>query len=114
MPKHKRIRTIGLISKPVPPAYAPLFQELRVFLAERGVRVLFDRDAARLAGAGKGVARERLPARCDLLVVIGGDGTMLSAGRAACPSGTPILGVNFGSLGFLTEVPRDELLSAVE
>jgi NAD+ kinase len=109
-----RIRTVGLVSKPVPATHRSLLRDLSSWLTERGLRVLCDKEAARMTGARGGIDRDKLPRRCDLVVVIGGDGTLLSVARSACVTGTPILGINFGSLGFLTEVPRDELFPALE
>ena len=113
--KSSRIRTVGIVSKPSLKVARPLVRSLDSWLDARGLRILWDVEAAKVAGRRTaGVAREKLPARCDLLIVIGGDGTMLSVARAACRSRTPILGVNFGSLGFLTEVPREDLFQTLE
>jgi NAD+ kinase len=69
-----------------------------------------------LAGARHRVARDEIPAACDLVVVLGGDGTFIGmAGRIAeAGVDVPILGVNFGSLGFLTEITLDELYESLE
>ena len=112
--KARKLRTVGIVSKPSPKTVRPLVRSLASWLETRGLRILCDTEAARLSGTGRGVPREKLPDKCDLLVVIGGDGTMLSVARWACRTNTPILGVNFGSLGFLAEIPREEMLQTLE
>jgi NAD+ kinase len=72
-------------------------------------------SAAYLPGAGEGVARAEMPGRQpDLVIVLGGDGTLLAAARAFAPTNTPLLSVNLGSLGFLTEIPLAELYATLE
>jgi NAD+ kinase len=63
---------------------------------------------------GDAVTRSKLPEACDFLIVIGGDGTLLSAARVVGTSGKPILGVNLGSLGFMTAITLDELYPVLE
>ncbi len=74
--------------------------------------MLAEPDLAPEFGA-EGVARDELAQRADLIVVLGGDGTLLGVARLVAPRGTPILGVNLGGLGFLTEVTSDEARSAL-
>jgi NAD+ kinase len=89
-------------------------------LRERGVEAVYDRDTAALPGAAaqgtKTVTREALPREVDLVIVLGGDGTLLAmaARIAQAKRDIPILGVNFGSLGFLTEIRIDELMPSLE
>ncbi len=60
------------------------------------------------------VSRHEVGANCDMLISMGGDGTMLAASRAAVPHGTPILGINLGSLGFLTQQHHDQVTAALD
>jgi len=88
-------------------------RELEKWLVERGVEVLADPDAARWAG-GSPVPRAELAGRADILVVLGGDGTLLAVARAVGDAEVPILGVNLGTLGFLTDTRREDLFPTLE
>lgn len=85
-------------------------------LAGRGLTTLVQRDAntAHLGGDVSAVADEELVARADLAIVIGGDGSLLYAARLIAASGVPILGINRGRLGFLTDVMPQDMLSCVD
>jgi NAD+ kinase len=102
-----RIRTVGLVVKRNRPRAARLAARVATMLRRRGIRVLADAEGF-AAGAPPrdkaGLARE-----CDLIVVLGGDGTLLSIARHTDGS-VPILGINMGELGFLTEVTEAEAL----
>src|SRR5688500_613850 len=94
-------------------------ERLAAWLRERHIVAVFETETASLAGAGNGAtarSREELPRDVDLVIVMGGDGTLLSMATriALCGRDIPILGVNFGSLGFLTEIRIDELYTALE
>ncbi len=93
---------------------ADLEQQLRL----RGVEVVWSHEAADLLAPGSRtvVERAQLPARIDLAMVLGGDGTLLSMAREIAESGydIPILAVNFGSLGFLTEITRPEIYQSID
>ena len=106
----------AIISKPQKPELATILPELRTWLAGRGWGSVLDTEsAAYLPDAGEGVVRAELPQhRPDLVVVLGGDGTLLAAARAFANTNTPLLSVNLGSLGFLTEVPLAELYATLE
>ena len=112
------VARVGVVAKQRLQAAADVLQALAPWLLARGVETIYDADTAALAGdrSRRAVTREELPALVDLVVVLGGDGTLLSmAGRIAeAGRTTPILGVNFGSLGFLTEIRIDELYPSLE
>jgi NAD+ kinase len=106
----------AIISKPQKAELATILPELRAWLAERGWTCVLDPESASyLQDAAEGVAREKLAERKpDLAIVLGGDGTLLAAARAFAHAGTPLLSVNLGSLGFLTEVPLADLYATLQ
>lgn len=109
MAKRRAIKTVGVACKPVARETRPLLEKLIPWLRQRGIRVVFDLESARILKRGGGRRRDALGSVCDVVLVIGGDGTLLSVARGAAHSRTPILGVNLGRLGFLTEVAREDL-----
>ncbi|MFQ5816669.1 MAG: NAD(+)/NADH kinase [Terriglobia bacterium] len=108
------MRAVGIISKPKPEDICPLVPGLLDWLAHRKLRALFDQETARCLGRSDGHPREEIPRQVDLLVVLGGDGTLLAAARLVDEHKAPILGVNLGALGFLTEITLDELYPVLE
>jgi NAD+ kinase len=114
-----QIARVGIVAKTGLVAAADHLDRLARWLRDRHLLVAFDTDTATLAGARTDVStysRERLPAEVDLVVVMGGDGTLLSMAARTAQSGRdiPVMGVNFGSLGFLTETRIDELYAVLE
>jgi len=103
-------KTIGLITKPGDPAVAETLHVLSENLARHRCEVLLDESAAAYfrEPTRPVVSRQGLAARCDLAIVVGGDGTLLNAARSLVDADVPVLGVNLGRLGFLADVsPRD-------
>jgi NAD+ kinase len=114
-----RISRIGLVAKRNLQAASDVLAELAGWLEAREVRPVFETDTAKLAGVPAGRvthSRDEIPSACDLIVVLGGDGTLIGMAGRIARSGhhVPILGVNFGSLGFLTEITLPELYQALE
>jgi NAD+ kinase len=107
------IRTVGVAIKPGVARAEAAAQALAKWLEARGVRALFDPGAGPAVGA-PGRSRGDLAREADLLVALGGDGTLLALARAVEERPVPILGINLGSLGFLAEVPLDEMEAALE
>jgi NAD+ kinase len=104
-----RARRAGIVIKPHAPGIEKILQDLVQYLkGKRVTPVLEDVAARRLLRKG-GVPRDDLPGQVDLVIVLGGDGTLLSVAHLAACAGVPVVGVNLGRLGFLTEVPTDEL-----
>ncbi|HUE22102.1 MAG TPA: NAD(+)/NADH kinase [Bryobacteraceae bacterium] len=108
------IETVGIISKPAVPAAADVVPRLLAWLEARGLRVRYDEGTAVYAGRTDGLQREEVPEGCDLLIVLGGDGTLLSAARAIGSRQIPLFAVNLGGLGFLTAITIDELYPELE
>jgi NAD+ kinase len=108
--------TIGVIGKRADPGVAPALRALTEDLAARGCRLRLDAASAEYLGlpAAQGLAREQLGADCDLVVVLGGDGTLLDAARAVAPHGVPLLGINRGRLGFMVDVLPDDMRPALD
>jgi NAD+ kinase len=104
----------AIISKPQKPEVATLLPELMDWLARHDYEALLDSDSASYLNQ-PGQDRTELPAhKPELVIVLGGDGTLLSAARAFARTHTPILSVNLGSLGFLTEIPLSDLYTTLE
>lgn len=108
--------TIGIAAKPQPDGALPVLTELLQWLKRQGLPFVLDPEAAKLAGEGDWTIKERseLPLSADLLVVLGGDGTLLSVARHMNRREVPILGVNLGALGFLTEIAADEMVPTLQ
>jgi NAD+ kinase len=108
-----KLQTVGICVKRDQPQVAERVATLEEWLHDRGVEVLLEREAARWL-ARPGVELEELAGRVDLLIVLGGDGTLLAAARAIGERAVPLLGVNLGTLGFLADTSSDELYDALE
>jgi NAD+ kinase len=115
MEKKKGIRTIGIISRPRRADIAAAVPPLMEWLKARKCEVFCDDETATCIPAGAHQRhRQELADVSDLLIVLGGDGTLLAAARAAAERRVPILPVNLGGLGFLTSVTREELYPLLE
>lgn len=109
------MRTIAIIAKPQKPELGQILGDLKGWLQGRGFAVRMDTVAGCYVADEDAVRREDLPKHNpELVVVLGGDGTLLAAARVFAKTGTPILSVNLGSLGFLTEVRLGELYETLE
>ncbi|MDG4595155.1 MAG: NAD(+) kinase [Candidatus Contendobacter sp.] len=108
--------TIGLISKFGDPTGAGTLNQIAAYLRQRQLRVLLDESSARLMPDNglETASRAVIGEQCDLVVVMGGDGTMLNAARSLVDYEVPILGVNLGRLGFLADVSPSELPHRLE
>ncbi|TFG37387.1 MAG: NAD(+)/NADH kinase [Candidatus Aminicenantes bacterium] len=106
------IRRVGVVLKTTSSEAAELGRQLVAELDRLGLEAVVDRESAEVLESDDDIDREHLASLVDLIVVIGGDGTLLSVTRGAL-GGTPILGVNMGTLGFLTEHPAERLMEVL-
>src|ERR1700690_2098478 len=110
-----KIKRVGLIGNSEKAACADSVRKAARLIQRAGRRVICDAETARLAGLKERVCADAaaLADEVDLLVVFGGDGTMLRVARDIAGSTTPLLGINIGGLGFLTAVPSDGMTGAL-
>ncbi len=106
---------IGIVARVDRPDARAVVRELAAWLTARGRQVVVDRETGTLLADGaRAVERAALPGRVDLIVVLGGDGTLLSVARLVEGRDVPILGVNLGGLGFLTATTLEALFPTLE
>jgi len=108
------VRVAGIMAKPGIPEASTLVPKLVSWLHERHVEVRLDGEAALYTGGQDGLPREEVPDGAQLVIVLGGDGTLLSAARAVAGRVIPIFPVNLGGLGFLTAITLDQLYPELE
>jgi NAD+ kinase len=107
------VNTVGLVLHPGRDCNSAMF-ELLAWASKRKVTVLvLEGEASRVPGPAEAVAPADLAARSDIMVSLGGDGTMLRAMRMSCGPRPPVLGVNVGKLGFLAEIDPPEVADAL-
>src|SRR5262249_35612958 len=107
------IKTAGVIAKPNSKAAEEIVPKLLDWLTEHAIAARSDEHTAAYANA-KGMPRDDVPEGCDLLIVLGGDGTLLSAARAIGRREIPLFPVNVGGLGFLTAITVDGLYADLD
>lgn len=107
------MKKIGIICKAGRPEPIEIVREILPWLRAEGAEVFLDSDSAGVLGV-EGYPASRVPDLSDAIVVLGGDGTMLSVARIACRKPVPILGVNLGGLGFITEINKKDILTALK
>ncbi len=105
----RKIEKVGFVIKPHAPRIAKILGDLINYCHHKGLSCLLEEAAAHKLRKGDGIAREDLAGRVDLVVVLGGDGTLLSIAHLAAQKEKPVMGVNLGKLGFLSEVPLSEV-----
>ena len=115
MPSPSARKSVGIVSKPGKPELTQIVPQLQAWFKQRDYQVVADHETAAYGDGLQTVEREAIGSRpLDFVVVLGGDGTLLSAARFVSKQGIPILGVNLGTLGFLTEVPLADLYPSLE
>ena len=107
---------VGLVAKPDAREAPALLLRLVEWLTGRGLSVTLEKETAGLVPAATvpAVRKSDLPGQSDLIIVLGGDGTLLSMARAVGDLGVPLLGINLGGLGFLTATTVEEAVAAVD
>lgn len=110
-----KYHTVGIVSRPRQDEIASVVPELIAWLESRGLTVLCDKETGScLSAPARERPRDELPAAVDLLIVLGGDGTLLATARSLGEHAVPVLPVNLGGLGFLTSVKLAELYPILE
>jgi len=108
------IRVVGIMAKPGIPHASAIVSELVEWLHAKGVEARLDTETAAYLGQADGLPREEVPEGTQLVIVLGGDGTLLAAARALAGRVIPLFPVNLGGLGFLTAITLDQLYPELE
>lgn len=111
----KPIRTVGIIAKLRDPSVSRQVAQLTQSLQGRNLKVLVEEATARLVDTDAAASRaiETIGSEIDVAIVIGGDGTMLRAARQLATHRVPIIGVNLGRVGFLADIPAEDMVAEV-
>ena len=107
------MKRIGIIAKEGEPEAIRAIRDMMLMFKGRKCSFVVEKDVAAVLKI-KGYPRKMIPSRSDIIMVFGGDGTLLSVARLVGNSGVPILGINLGGLGFITELNRDEVRSSID
>jgi NAD+ kinase len=108
------MKACGIIVKRNKPEALAFAKKAIAWLEERGIKALLDNDVAEKLGHPHHLEKDAIPSQVEVLIVLGGDGTLLSVARLKGIEAIPILGINVGSLGFLTETYKEEMLQVLE
>ncbi len=111
-----KFNRIGLVGRPAHTGVVESLQRLQSFLTSRDVQVIFDEKTAKLVPEleGEVASRNELGATCDLVIVVGGDGSMLNVAQTMAAFEVPVLGINRGRLGFLTDIMPNEIEARID
>jgi len=108
------LKKIGIYAKKNHPDAEKIASDICERLKREQIEVFLEDSLAEQIGQVNGYAGEEIPELVDLIIVLGGDGTLISVARRVAEQNIPIVGVNLGRLGFLTEITRDELPEMLE
>ncbi|RDH83743.1 MAG: NAD(+) kinase [endosymbiont of Galathealinum brachiosum] len=109
-----KIKTIGIIAKDKSEAVIDTVKRLVDFISQKGCKIVFDKSTEGIINDADYVDRANLAGQSDLAIVVGGDGTFLSAVRSLADHNIPILGINLGRLGFLVDISPDDMLQHLD
>jgi NAD+ kinase len=111
MQVNSQFKTVALVGRSNTPGIGEPLTELALSIAKRGFDVVFEAETAQQIGVSTYPALRpaEIGARADVAVVLGGDGTMLGFGRQLAPYRTPLIGINHGRLGFITDIPISDM-----
>ena len=110
----EKAKKIGVFCKPKAPSATDILGRLIPWLRKQNYHIFLDTGTAAIINETSSYEKREISQQADLLIVLGGDGTLLSVAQAAHPYNIPILAVNLGSLGFLAEISIDELYPTLE
>ena len=110
----EKAKKIGVFCKPKAPSATDILGRLIPWLRKQNYHIFLDTGTAAIINETSSYEKREISQQADLLIVLGGDGTLLSVARAAHPHNIPILAVNLGNLGFLAEISIDELYPTLE
>jgi NAD+ kinase len=105
---------LGIITKPNEPRAAELAAHIAEWAAAHEINLFVNNRVRDLPPGTFSASAREIADHCDLLIVLGGDGTMISTARLVAGRGTPVLGINLGTLGYLTEFAMDDAMPALE
>lgn len=108
------IQTVGIITKRNIKEHKKCLNELVGFLTKQKKKIIYDSNCAEIFGNVEGHKKEEILGKADLAVVLGGDGTLLKTARRLQRKKTLVFGVNFGTLGFLTEATPDKMIESLK
>ena len=111
-----RFRHAALVGRPQAEGIGPVLEEIAGFLAQQGLKVSLERQTALSTGIATlgALGIDEIGTSCDLTVVVGGDGTMLGVARQLARYDVPLVGINQGRFGFITDVPVDQVRETLE
>lgn len=108
------VEAVAIVSKPGVEEGKKIVPELLAWLGKRGIQVRCDKETAAYTNGVTGLPRAEAFDDADLIILLGGDGTLLTAARTLAGRSTPLFAVNLGGLGFLTTITADELFPELE
>ncbi|PIT22137.1 NAD(+) kinase [Snodgrassella communis] len=118
MNRNSQFNHIGIVTRPQTPMMSAVLNELIAFLRNEGLSVYLDSEAQADNQINPQqlqyfhvIKKSDMGRRCDLVIVLGGDGTLLSVARKLAPYRVPLIGIHQGHLGFLTQVPRAQMIT---